>query len=248
MNRLFLPTVALVAAGQLAAQDELPPEQGESLPGPGASLLEEEERILPYRHPVVRYSETWRDSPFNREVLPPVTTTLSSSFGRNLVLTGLVNDASLGPIAYVRDTKENKSLRITSEASTRHPYLIDSAEKGRDPKDTKVVVTDGKEKAEITFEIASLTQAIQAPRQVQREEKPKGGGGLRPSRPANPEAARVNAAVTQDPAAVRQGSNVARPPQPNPNPPPTADSEPINDPLDAEPRRRRVPLPKPRED
>ncbi|MCB1206851.1 MAG: hypothetical protein KDN18_21525 [Verrucomicrobiae bacterium] len=196
-----------------------------------------EEEILPGAYPLTRYLAIWDNSPFNREVIKPVSQTIASSFAGSLVLEGIVNDDTIGPIAYVRDVREDKPLVITKQASEGHPFTIVSANQATNPEETKVTVTDGKETGEIGFVVAKLTQAIAAPAPAPpanqnrpgqsppgRDQKGgAGGGGAGQLRPG----IAPNTPNTSKPADVGKPTSVA----------------PALDNLDSEPRRRRVPLP-----
>ncbi|MCG8600595.1 MAG: hypothetical protein MI807_10675 [Verrucomicrobiales bacterium] len=201
------------------------------------------EEALPTSYPVTRYSSIWENSPFNREVIKPVKTNLTNNFGRNMVLQGLIIDSQQGPIAYVFDSKENKTIRITSQGSNYDlPYTIVSADKQADPKGTKVIITDGQEEAEITYEENALTASIRAPQQQARSDNRK-------QPPAGNAAARVREQQQRNQeAAKRAQQNSGSSPASRPAPPASAPKKPENvDPLDKiddAPRRRSVPLPK----
>jgi hypothetical protein len=202
------------------------------------------EEALPTGYPVTRYSAIWENSPFTREVIRPAKTTSASAFGKNMVLRGLLIDSQEGPIAYVRDNKENQILRITSAGSSRgFPYTLVSADKQANPKDTVVVITDGKEEAEIGYEENALTAAIRAPQQqVRTDPKQQQAGGnaaarVREQQLRNQEAAkRAQQNKTTPPASIRQTSSTSNPPKPE-----IKDSF---EALDDVPKRRSVPLPK----
>lgn len=202
-----------------------------------------EEAVLPTGYPVTRYTDIWENSPFNREVVKAVAKTMENSFAGSLVLEGLVTDDTLGPIAYVRDIREDKPIVITREKSESHPYTVVSANQVANPEETKVTVTNGSESGEIGYVVAKLTQAIAAPApapaaQQQRQGQslpgrdgkgvppPSGGGGAGGSAPA----------LSRNPP----GSNPAVKPEDASKPTSVA---PALDNMDSEPRRRRVPLP-----
>jgi len=197
------------------------------------------EDALPTGYPVTRYSTIWENSPFTREVIRPVKTTIASTFGKNMVLRGLLIDSQEGPIAYVRDNKESQTLRITSAGSSKgFPYTLVSADKQANPKDTVVVITDGKEEAKIGYEENVLTAAIRAPQQQARTDpKQQQAGGNATARVRNQEVAkRAQQNKTTPPASIRQTSSTSNSPKAE-----------IKDPLEAlddAPRRRSVPLPK----
>ena len=102
-----------------------------------------EDAVLPTGFPVTRYTAVWENSPFNREVVKAGAKTMESSFAGSLVLEGLVTDDQLGPIAYVRDVREDKPIVITREKSEAHPFTIVSANQVANPEETKVTVTNG---------------------------------------------------------------------------------------------------------
>ncbi len=205
-----------------------------------------EEVVLPTAFPVSRYTEIWENSPFNREVTPPVVQAIQSSFAQTLVLEGLVQDDARGAIAYVRDTKANQPLVITKEPSQGHPYTIVSAHPSHNPEHTKVTITDGKETGEIGFVVASLTQAIAQPvaaapqksegREARDLRNPRAGG-------LAPPGVQGNAGGGQPDPAAGAAANGAPPPPPDS---PKAESQSpmqVLDKMDSEPRRRRIPLP-----
>jgi hypothetical protein len=259
MNARLYPLVAVLAmATALPAQDAplvdaasaLPEPVGEpaAAEAPATPPAEVEEDTLPTGFPVTRYTAIWENSPFNREVIPAVAQTIESSFARAIVLEGVINDDEKGPVAYVRDTREDKPLVITTAKTESHPFTIVSAKQSNRPEETKITITDGKETGEIGFEAAALTQAIAqpvsaAPPQKAGKPDPRGGnqqpnfqqgagqvggqsgggaqaGGIRPAAGNTPQIG-TPAAPTGAPQSVT----------------------PALDALDSEPRRRRVPLP-----
>lgn len=209
----------------------------------GGTPLAAEDSVLPTGYPVTRYTDIWENSPFNREVVKAAAKTMESSFAGSLVLEGLVTDDTLGPIAYVRDVREDKPIVITREKSEAHSFTIVSANQVANPEETKVTVTDGTESGEIGYVVAKLTQAIAAPApapaaQQQRQGQPSpgrdgkgvppppGGGGVGGAAPAlsrNP----PGSTPTTKPEDASKPTSVA----------------PALDNMDSEPRRRRVPLP-----
>lgn len=202
---------------------------------PEAPIVEE---TLPTGYPVTRYVPIWENSPFNREVARIVETKISSTFGKNLVLEGLVNDKAKGPIAFVRDTKENVPFTISSEESSGdYSYKIVSANKDADPQKTTVMITDGKEQAEIGYQANILTQSIRAP---QQQAAPA-------ATDRNSAAARAREAQLRNQAAKQKApGNQPRQVQPEGNQPvaqPEKEDDAL-DRLDDVPRRRMVPLPK----
>ncbi|MDF1859783.1 MAG: hypothetical protein P1U87_06180 [Verrucomicrobiales bacterium] len=201
---------------------------------PEAPIVEE---TLPSGHSVTRYVPVWENSPFNREVARIVETKLSSTFGKNLVLEGLVSDKAKGPIAFVRDTKENVPFTISSEKSSGdYTYTIVSANKDPDPQKTTVTITDGKEQAEIGYQANILTQSIRAPQQQ-----------AAPAADRNSAASRAREAQLRNQQAKQKApGNQPRQVQPV-NTQPAAQPEKQEDALDRldeAPRRRMVPLPK----
>lgn len=126
------------------------------------SALADSDAILPSSYPVTRYTATWENSPFNREVIPFVaqTSKAQGSFAKSMILEGVVNDDSRGTIAYVRDNIENESYVVTSEANSSHPYIVKEANQSNDPRETKVTISNGDETAIIEFPNNSLTQKI----------------------------------------------------------------------------------------
>lgn len=197
--------------------------------------VEEVEEALPTGYPASRYTAIWENSPFNREVAPPVAQTIESAFAKNLVLEGVVHDDTLGTIAYVRDVANDAPLVVTSQETSAHPYRIVSAEQAHDPKLTKVTLTDGKESGDITFAAVKLTEAISQPA------------------PATPAAdARGKSKGAANPRSLLNGGAVPGLRPPGGREPETKEAEdkpvpesvtPALDKMDAEPRRRRVPLP-----
>jgi len=207
------------------------------------SASQETEEILPSSHPVSRYIAIWENSPFNREVIAPVAQGITSSFANNLVLEGIVTDDTLGAIAYVRDTAEDKPLVITANASDSHPFTIVSSNLQKNPEETSVTITDGKEKGEIRYVAARLTQAIAQP--VAQPQpgmlQPGAGRGKVPIPGGNLQGGGISGGALPDPAAVPNG--IPSELQPSPAEPATGGgASPLN-PIDTEPRRRRVPLP-----
>lgn len=131
------------------------------------------DEVLPISYPLTRYTAIWQNSPFEREVVKPVVETISSTFGRDLALEGLIQDSKKGPVAYMRNVKDNVPLVVTKSPAPNgaHPYTIVSATQAHNPAESTVIITDGKEKAEIGFVETMLTQAIAAPvRQQPRNE------------------------------------------------------------------------------
>lgn len=202
---------------------------------PESPIIEE---TLPTGHSVTRYVPVWENSPFNREVARIVETKLSSTFGKNLVLEGLVSDKAKGPIAFVRDTKENVPFTISSEKSSGdYTYTIVSANKDPDPQKTTVTITDGKEQAEIGYQANILTQSIRAPQQQ-----------AAPAADRNPAASRAREAQLRNQQAKQKVPGNQQPRQvPPASAQPAAQPEKQDDALDRldeAPRRRMVPLPK----
>ena len=203
----------------------------------------EDDTVLPVAFPVSRYLAIWEDSPFEREVIKPVVQTISSTFAQSLVLEGLVNDDERGPVAYVRDTREEKSFVVTREKSPSeaNPYAIVGAQLSRNPEESKVTITDGNETAEIGFAAATLTQAISAP--AAAPDSPSQAPG-RPGQPGDGKGrpALQPGSAAPEPArpAGGRGSPAATPNEESAKP---ASITPALDRLDSEPRRRRVPLP-----
>lgn len=208
--------------------------------------LHAEESVLPTGYPVTRYTDIWENSPFNREVVKAVAKTMESSFAGSLVLEGLVTDDTLGPIAYVRDVREDKPIVITREKSEAHPFTIVSANQVANPEETKVTVTDGSETGEIGYVVAKLTQAIAAPAPVAPTQQRQGQGGQPPGRDGKglplPGGAGGGGAAGTSPALSRNppGSTPATKPEDAGKPTSVA---PALDNMESEPRRRRVPLP-----
>ena len=209
-----------------------------------AAPLSAEDAVLPAAFPVTRYTAICENSPFHREVVIEESKTIESSFAGSLVLEGLVTDDSLGPIAYVRDIREDKPIVITREKTEAHPFTIVTSNQVANPEETKVTVTNGTETGEIGYVVAKLTQAIAAPAPVappqqQRQGQPPGrdGKGM-PQPPGGGGAGGAGAS----PALSRN------PPGANPTATPGDAGKPTSvapalDNMDAEPRRRRVPLP-----
>lgn len=210
----------------------------------GAAPLVAEDAVLPTGYPVTRYTAIWENSPFNRVVVKAATKTMESSFAGSLVLEGLVTDDTLGPIAYVRDVREDKPIVITRDKSEAHPFTIVSANQVANPEETKVTVTDGTETGEIGYVVAKLTQAIAAPapapaaQQQQRQGQPSPGrdGKGVPPPPGGGGAGGASPALSRNPP----GSTPAAKPEDANKPTSVA---PALDNMDSEPRRRRVPLP-----
>lgn len=196
-----------------------------------------EEEILPGDYPLARYLAIWENSPFNREVVKPVSQTIASSFAGSVVLEGIVNDDTVGPIAYARDVREDKPIVITREGREGHPFTIVSANQATNPEETKVTITDGKETGEIGFVVAKLTQAIAAPAPAPppAQNRP----GQPPGRDSRAGAGGGGAGGVPRPALTPNPPNA---PSPSDAGKPTSVA-PALDNLDAEPRRRRVPLP-----
>lgn len=208
----------------------------------GVSPLFAEDAVLPTGFSVTRYIDIWENSPFNREVVKAGATTMASSFAGSLVLEGLVTDDTLGPIAYVRDIREDKPIVVTRQKSESHPFTIVSANQVANPEETKVTVTNGNETGEIGYVAAKLTQAIAAPAPAPAVPAPAGqrqgqilpgrdGKGLQPPGGAGiPPATNQNlpgAAPPANPQGANQPTSVA----------------PALDNMDDQPKRRRVPLP-----
>lgn len=249
--RLFMILLAVAPALSLVGEEEAavgavpePAVEAEAAPAP----VEVEEETLPTGFPVTRYTAIWENSPFNREVVAAAVKTIESSFAQSLVLEGVINDDVKGPVAYVRDKREDKSLVITSAKTDSHPYTIVSANQSRRPEETKITITDGNETGEIGFEVAALTQAIAQP--VASSPPPKKEGkGNDPRSGGNLNAAQQGAG--QVGGSGGGGASGARPAgQSNPQiGTPAAQTgtptsvTPALDALDSEPRRRRVPLP-----
>jgi hypothetical protein len=202
-----------------------------------------EDAVLPTGFPVTRYTDVWENSPFNREVVKAAAKTIESSFAGSLVLEGLVTDDTLGPIAYVRDVREDKPIVITREKSEAHPFTIVSANQVANPEESKVTVTDGTETGEIGYVVAKLTQAIAAPapvapqQQQQRQgQSPPGRDGKGVPPPGGGGAGGAAPELGRNPP----GSTPAVKPEDANKPTSIA---PALDEMDSEPRRRRVPLP-----
>jgi hypothetical protein len=209
----------------------------------GAAPLFAEDAVLPTGFPVTRYTDIWENSPFNREVVKAAATTMESSFAGSLVLEGLVTDDTLGPIAYVRDVREDKPIVITREKSEAHPFTIVSANQVANPEETKVTVTNGTETGEIGYVVAKLTQAIAAPAPApaaqpqtgQRQgQAPPGRDGKGVPPPGGGGAGGVSPALSRNPPGSPAG---VKPEDANTSVAPALDN------MDSEPRRRRVPLP-----
>ncbi len=116
-----------------------------------ASPSQEGSAILPQAYPIERYQSVWQSSPFLREVVAVKPMTLSASFGKSLVLVGLVDDMERGPIAYVRDQREERTFVVTKEGADDHGYVIISADQKADPRESSVTLTDGNETARIKY-------------------------------------------------------------------------------------------------
>ncbi|MEX2581534.1 MAG: hypothetical protein WD342_20930 [Verrucomicrobiales bacterium] len=206
-----------------------------------------EDEILPVAFPVTRYTEIWEDSPFNREVVKVVEQKVISSFGQSIALEGLVSDDAVGPIAYVRDVKEDKPLVVTSQASESHPYTIVSANQVNNPFETTVTITDGTETAEIGYAENRLTQKIEQAPPARKQKGPEAPAGRSPNAP--PEAP-PNAPSDAAPAVSRNPSQRAPAQTNGETSPPAAAAAPAldrleadDDRLEADDARRRVPLP-----
>ena len=171
-----VPVVDEASAPPVPAGDAAVVESTDGEPAVDAPSETEEEN-LPTGFPVTRYTAIWENSPFNREVIPAAAETLESSFARAIVLEGVINDDEKGPVAYVRDTRDDKSLVITTAKTESHPFTIVSAKQSNRPEETKITITDGKETGEIGFEAATLTQAIAQP--IPSAPPPKAGGAGR---------------------------------------------------------------------
>ena len=235
------PAVGEPAVGEPAVGE---PAVGDSADEAPAGV---EEDTLPMGFPVARYTAVWENSPFNREVIPAAPKTLGSSFAGALVLEGVINDDEKGPLAYVRDTREDKSLVITSAKSDGHPFSIVSAKQSNRPEETKITITDGNETGEIGFETAALTQAIAqpvstAPPQTQGRVDPR-GGIAQPNLQQGAGQVGGQSGGGAQPGGMRPGGNTPQIGSPATSTAAPASATPALDALDAEPRRRRVPLP-----
>tara|TARA_R110002096_G_scaffold39227_1_gene107491 strand:- start:740 stop:1321 length:582 start_codon:yes stop_codon:yes gene_type:complete len=135
------------------------------------------EDILPITSPVSHYRATWENSAFSREVVKASVPQVTSTFGNNLVLEGIVHDDSIGAIAYMRDLSNNQPIVVTSQKSDTHPYTVVSANEVNDPRDSLVKITDGQEFAEISYENDFMTSAIKQPPQ-QKPTVAKGGASM----------------------------------------------------------------------
>jgi hypothetical protein len=252
--RLLQITAILAAAAVLRGQDapvsdaaSAPPETPVETGSDEVAVVEEE--TLPTGFPVNRYTAIWENSPFNREVIPAVAQTIESSFARAIVLEGVINDDEKGPVAYVRDTREDKPLVITTAKSDSHPFTIVSAKQSNRPEETKITITDGNETGEIGFEAASLTQAIAqpvpaAPQQKAGKGDPRAGGLPQPNAMQGAGQVAAQGGGGAQPGGARPaGGNTPQigTPAAQTGAPPSV--TPALDALDAEPRRRRVPLP-----
>lgn len=116
--------------------------------------------VLPRPYPVTRYEVVWKDSPFLREVVRTSPAPLLGSFGQTMVLEGMVDDAERGAIAYIRDEKEKRTYVVTTEVSTSHGFRIVVAKMDRDPRGSSVTITDGEERADISYRNDVLTSSI----------------------------------------------------------------------------------------
>ncbi|MEQ1841872.1 MAG: hypothetical protein ABL994_15815 [Verrucomicrobiales bacterium] len=125
-----------------------------------ALSAQEEEEFLPSRFSLERYTAGWENSPSNREVVKVVAAQVVSAFGRDIVLEGVISDDQTGTIAYARDLVHGNLMIITEKISEEHPFNIKSNSQANDPRETSVTITDGKEEAEIRYEVKSLTQTI----------------------------------------------------------------------------------------
>lgn len=201
------------------------------------------EGALPNSHPVTRYTAVWENSPFTREVVKVVERKIVSSFGNALTLEGLVNDDERGPVAYVKDNTENKTLVITTEPDTAekgHPYTIVSADLLKNPQETTVAITDGNETAEIRYPENTLTRTIaqDAPPQQQENVDPRQANRNRPQ-PGKPRPVPTPGSVSANPpsqTAAQAELEAARKA--------AAAATPALDRVDDDSRQRRVPLPK----
>jgi len=203
-----------------------------------------EEEVIPTRFPVSRYTATWDDSPFTREVVKPTVQTVQSDFARNLTLEGLVNDDEAGPIAYVRDLQADQSLVITSETHASHPYTLVSANQVNDPQQTTVTVTNGNEEAEIGYEAGSMTRAIDSPRPSKTSSTAKSGSAADSSPRSGPERAEgPEGAVDTAPPGARGPS-----PSTSANDGAARAAQTPSKPTSEPSRRRRVLLPRSSED
>lgn len=207
---------------------------------------EESESVLPSAFPLARYSSEWKNSPFLREVVAPVTQTFESDFAKSIILEGVVQDDQRGTIAYARDTSNKEPLVITSDSQ---PYKIVSAKQSNDPKETSVTITDGKESGSITYITERLTQAIVQPQPAQPTQAitdprgkqqhspkgptahpPRGTPPVQPTMPPDPTSPQVEG---QNELSTSTETEI------------TTDSSRALPALDktSEPRRRRIPLP-----
>lgn len=210
-----------------------------------SSLRAQVEDVLPGSYPVTRYTEIWENSPFTREVVKVVERKIMSSFGNAITLEGLVNDDERGPIAYVKDITENKTLIITSEPNTSeggHPYTIVSADLVKNPQETTVTITDGTETAEIGYPENSITRAIKQDAPPARPANNAPGNGLKNRNRPQPGQARPKPGagqVSQNPPGKTTAQlelEAARKA--------AAEAAPALDRFDEDVRQRRVPLPK----
>jgi|GEM_PF-3852520 len=144
------------------------------------SLGQEEGAVLPQPYPVSRYQEVWENSPFSRIVVEVASPVIRSSFGRGLALQGLIDDQQNGPIAYVRDIETEAIYVVTKERHPSHPFRIVSAVHSPDPRNSKVLITDGAESAQIGYDEGSYTKKISRERS-ERQAPSKGGNGARSS-------------------------------------------------------------------
>ncbi len=194
----------------------------------GATAACAQNQFLPTAYPVNRYTDVWEKSPFNRVVVKEAASGPKTSFSDSLVLEGVVTDDTRGTVAYVRDTREDKPIVITSEPTKDHPYRVVSATQDHNPEATKVTITDGSETGEIGFSAQKLTQAIAVPASAPAQPQ---------NRPGNQPPKRESKDLPQNP---NPGTGAVVPPvNVTDNP---GSGAPALDKMD-EPRRRRVPLP-----
>lgn len=125
----------------------------------------DEEPIVPTSFPVSRYQEEWKNSAFHREVVARTAEKkIVPSFAASLRLEGLVID-SKGPIAYVLNTADNRTLVITKiKPKSEHSFQIVEANLEANPKETSITITNGVETAEIKYEASMLTAPVKASR------------------------------------------------------------------------------------
>jgi len=125
---------------------------------------DEKEVIIPSAFPVSRYQEEWNNSAFHREVVAKaVEKKIGPSFASSLRLEGLVMD-SQGPIAYVRNTTDNKPMVITKSKADNAAYWIVDANLQANPSETSITISNGTETAEVKYEAAMLTAPIKTSR------------------------------------------------------------------------------------